>query len=248
MSTAPARSNRSKPQLPAAHAVPACPVILAERDLVVPPSAHTLAGFRAWATSDAFPERGRISFLDQEIVVDMSPEEIETHAKVKAEITYAIVALNKKLKLGEFYPDGVLLTNVDANLSTEADSAFATWETLESGRVRLIPREGKQGQYIEMEGSPDWVLEIVSEHSVRKDTVRLRERYHRAGIGEYWLIDARAEEIEFTILLHGKGGYREAEGKKGWQTSPLFKRRFRLVRRRGRRNHWEYTLQVKPLG
>ena len=54
--------------------------------LEIPTRATTPEGFRDWATSDEFPERGRISLLDQEIFIDMSPEEIETHIKVKGEI------------------------------------------------------------------------------------------------------------------------------------------------------------------
>lgn len=225
----------------------ACDIILAGQEVVVPAAAHTLAGFRAWATSDDFPERGRISFLDQEIFIDMSPEELETHSMVKAEMGYALLGLNKKSKRGRFFPDGTLVTNVAANLSTEPDATFATWESLESGRVRLVPREGEEGQYIELEGTPDWVLEIVSKSSVRKDTKRLRERYHRAGIAEYWLIDARGADIVFQVLVRGETDYTTSTGRGGWQASPVFGRRFRLVRRRGRLNLWEYTLEVKPL-
>jgi Uma2 family endonuclease len=231
---------------PAAHVQPAArPVVIADRELVVPPSAHTLEGFRAWAKSDEFPERGRISFLDQEIFIDMSPEELQTHVKVKVEVGYVVVGLNKKSKRGDFYSDGTLLTNVAANLSTEPDGLFVTWEALESGRVRLIPREAEEGQYLEVEGSPDWVLEIVSKTSVQKDTKRLRRQYHTARIPEYWLIDARGEEISFQILVWAENDYVASAGRGGWQKSPLFRRQFRLVRRRGRLNLWEYTLQVK---
>jgi len=234
--------------LPPPEAQPAaCAIVIPEHDLVVPASALTLAGFRAWAKSDDFPERGRISFLDQELYIDMSPEEIETHNKVKAEAGRVLLNLNKKVKLGEFYADGVLVTNVEANLSTEPDAAFATWLTIESGRIRYIPREGKQGQYIELEGTPDWVLEILSKSSVQKDTKRLRERYHRAGVTEYWLIDAREEDINFQILIRGETDYVAAPSRNGWQVSKVFGRRFRLVRRRGRLNYWEYTLEMKPL-
>jgi Uma2 family endonuclease len=214
----------------------------------VPPSAYTLTGFRAWATSDDFPERGHISFIDGEIYIDMSPENIDTHNQVKGEITYAVIKLNKKEKLGKFYPDRALVTNVEANLSTEPNATFATWESLESGRVRQVPREDKVGKYMELEGSPDWLAEIVSDSSVRKDTKLLRQRYHWARVGEYWLIDARGEDIDFQILVWGELDYEPAvTSRGGWQTSPVFNRRFRLTRRRDRMGFWEYTLQVKPL-
>src|SRR5262249_60806515 len=79
--------------------------------IMVPASATTLEGFRAWAQSDAFPDRGRISFLDQEIYFDMSPEEMETHNKVKEVVNRTAGGLNEELDLGEFYTDGVLLTH-----------------------------------------------------------------------------------------------------------------------------------------
>ncbi|MBV8555817.1 MAG: Uma2 family endonuclease, partial [Planctomycetaceae bacterium] len=102
----------------------------------IPARAATLAGFRAWALSDEFPERGRFSFINGELFVDMSPEELETHNKVKTEVVSAIANLNKELDLGEFYSDGTLVTNEVADLSTEPDGAFVTWRSFEEGRVR----------------------------------------------------------------------------------------------------------------
>ena len=54
-----------------------------------------------------------------------------------------------------------------------------------------------------LEGSPDLVIEVVSDGSVRKDMVRLRDQYWQAGIQEYWLIDVRGEHLLFDILRPG---------------------------------------------
>jgi Uma2 family endonuclease len=221
--------------------------MLLDREVYIPASAHTLAGFRAWATSDEFPERGRFSFIDGEMYIDMSPEELETHGKVKGETGRVLLNLNRKINLGDFFSDGTLLSNEAAKLSTEPDAAFATWDTLRSGRLRLVPRVGAEGEYLEVEGTPDWVMEIVSKSSVGKDTRRLRKQYHKAGIAEYWLIDARGEQIQFQVLLRGAEDYHAEPGRSGWQTSPLFGRRFRLVRHKGELNLWQYTLQVGKL-
>jgi Uma2 family endonuclease len=224
-----------------------CVIDDAGKEIVIPPSAHTLAGFRAWAKSDDFPERGRISFIDQEIIVDMSPEELQTHVKVKMEISFGLMKINKKHKLGEFYGDGTLVTNEAANLSTEPDGTFVSWESLNTGKVRLVPCEGVEGEYLEVEGTPDWVLEVISETSVRKDTKKLRERYHRAGVSEYWLINARGPDIDFQILHRHETDYEAAPGRGGWQESRVFGRRFRLVREKGQRGLWVYSLQAKSL-
>jgi Uma2 family endonuclease len=214
----------------------------------MPSSAFSQAGFRAWAVSDDFPERGRISYLDGELFIDMSPEELYAHGQVKLKVTSALDRLVDKLDSGELFPDRTLLTNEAAGLSTEPDACFGTWETLESGRLQQVPLVDDEERVKELQGTPDWVLEIISDSSVNKDRRRLWQLYHRAGIPEYWLIDARGEEIEFRILLLTSAGYEEAEVKRGgWQVSRVFRRQFRLLRTRNRANHWKYVLQVKPV-
>ena len=42
--------------------------------------------FRQWAHSDEFPESGRVWWLDGEVWVDMTMEQIFTHVDVKSEI------------------------------------------------------------------------------------------------------------------------------------------------------------------
>jgi Uma2 family endonuclease len=59
----------------------------------------------------------------------------------------------------------------------------------------------------ELEGSPEMVLEVVSETSVHKDTEELRELYWHAGTLEYWLVDARTDATHFDILHYGRKGY-----------------------------------------
>jgi Uma2 family endonuclease len=214
--------------------------------LRVPRSAFTLRGFRTWVTSDDFPENLRVSFLNSEVYVDMSKEELEYHAAVKAEICRVLMNLIRTLMLGKFYLDGVLIANERAGVANNPDATFVSWASLEKGRVHLVPRSGAQGQYVEIEGTPDWVLEIVSDSSVDKDTRLLRTAYHRAGIPEYWLVDARGPEILFQILQRRKNAYTAVPKRDGWERSPIFGRDFRLVRETARLGLWEYTLQMRP--
>jgi Uma2 family endonuclease len=212
----------------------------------IPASACTLAGFRAWATSDAFPEHVRASFLDEEIYLDMSNEDPETHVGVKTEIVRVLAALNRVLKLGKFYGDGLLVTNEAAGVSNNPDASFLSRDSLLTGRVRVVPREGREGRFVDIEGTPDWVLEVISDSSVENDTDRLRAAYHRAGIREYWLIDARGDDLVFQILHWRKTGYAAAPARDGWQRSRVFGRAFRLLRRRDDLGLWEYTLELRP--
>lgn len=52
----------------------------------VPDWVVDLESFRRWADADDFPETGRIWFLQGEVWVDMSKEQIFTHVGVKTEI------------------------------------------------------------------------------------------------------------------------------------------------------------------
>jgi Uma2 family endonuclease len=240
MATVPAPRRRQPPAPPEPS--------LAEQRLClrIPTSALTWTGFRDWATSPDFPDHVRAAFIGEEIYLDMSNEEVEAHVAVKTEVYAVLGPIVRAEGLGRFYSDGLLISNEPAQVSNNPDASFCSGESLRSGRVRLVPREGKPGRYREIEGTPDWVLEVLSDSSVQKDTERLRVAYHAAGIPEYWLIDARGEEIVFTILHWRKNGYAAAPVKDGWQRSKVFGREFHFVRRPDEFGLWEHTLEVRP--
>ncbi|MCZ7682513.1 MAG: Uma2 family endonuclease [Sandaracinaceae bacterium] len=176
--------------------------------------------------------------------VEMSPESIDSHNKVKVEVSAVLHRLARELDLGEVYADGALLTNEAAGLSTEPDALFATWETLASGRLASVSRKNREDDAIELVGTPDLVVEVVSDSSVRKDLVALRERYARAGVPEYWLIDARGERLSFQVLLLRAGAYEAAAPDGEAQPSAVFPRRFSLHRAKNRVGTWTYTLEA----
>jgi len=90
--------------------------------------------------------------------------------------------------------------------------------------------EGAKEGFIRWEGSADMALEMVSASSAQKDTVDLRIAYWEAGITEYWLVDAREEEIRFDILKHGPRGYTATRRQAGgWLRSAVFGRSFMLT-------------------
>lgn len=93
--------------------------------------------------------------------------------------------------------------------------------------VRMV--EGAKQGYIELEGSSDMVLEVVSDSSAKKDYELLRVAYWKAGVREYWLVDARGERLEFQILKHGsKGLFLGSRGRR-LDKSAVFKKSFRLI-------------------
>ena len=210
--------------------------------IAVPAMATTLDGFRAWARSDSFPDRGRIAFIQGKLVIDVSPERYETHLKIKETIGRVIGTLVVEQDLGNFYPDGGFVTNSAAEISNEPDGMFASWSTLESGKLAPPQDPSQNDKYIELVGTPDWICEIVSDSSVEKDTRLLRHAYHKACVAEYWLINARGDEVDFKILVWQDDGYAVATVQDGWQCSSVFARSFQLTRRRDRLGRWRYDL------
>jgi len=208
----------------------------------IPPDAHTYRGFMKWALSGDLPEKLPVMFLDGIVSLDLSVEPLQTHVAVKAELYCVLAGIAKEEDLGEFYLGGVLIGNEEAGVWNNPDGVFVGWDAIESGRVRFAVRGDDERA---VEGSPDWVVEIVSDGSVKKDNFDLRAAYHRAKVREYWLIDARAESISFVILLWRKAGYVAAPNNKGWVRSKVFDREFRLTRARNRRGAWRYRLETR---
>jgi len=216
--------------------------IVIEERVSVPAAAFEHAGYRAWVTSDAYPERVRTTFVREEVLVEMSPESAEAHNKVKVELTLAIGSYVREHDLGEVYADGMLITNEAAQLSCEPDLTFVSWRTFEDGRARLLPRVGDESDSIELFGSPDLVVEIVSDSSVKKDTQLLRDAYARAGVREYWLIDARGAEIAFEILTLDGDRFASSGEAAAPQESAVLGGRWTLTRSRNRLGRFTYNL------
>lgn len=208
----------------------------------MPREAHTLAGFLAWALSDEVPEKLPVAFIAGEVFIEMSFEEIRTHALVKTGVAGGLFRVNEEIDLGHLFINGVRIANESAQVSNNPDIVLVSYRSLATGKVRYIERNDR---ILVIEGTPDQVVEIVSKGSVVKDTQLLRQAYHAAGIDEYWLIDARGEAIDFQVLHWRKSGYVAAPAKDGWRLSRVWQRRMRLTRRKDRAGEWKYTLEVR---
>lgn len=222
--------------------------VIFEEQLELPLDIRTYADFRKWTISDEFPEVGRIDFVSGNIEVDISPEEMYSHNAVKVEISRVLANINKARSLGELYTDGVRVASDSASLSAEPDILFFSQDTLNSDRVKLIPKSGKDDLFIEVEGGADMVAEIVSDGSVSKDTRRLPVAYYEAGVSEYWLIDARKETLIFKIHVRGESGFvPQPADENGFLISLVFEAKFRLDRDRDQRGRWTYELHSTTL-
>ena len=138
--------------------------VVFEERVEIPLDLRSLADFRRWALSDEFPQQGRIDFLAGTIEVDMSPEDFFSHGTLKVEIIRVLSRLVKQSGSGYLVTDRTRVSCPKAELSAEPDIVFVSNETLAAGRARLVAAAtGQPGRYVELEGAPDLVVEIVSD-------------------------------------------------------------------------------------
>lgn len=200
--------------------------------------------FRRWARSDAFPEKTRCAFYYGQLWLDVSMEQLYTHGQVKSEALAVLRPLARREMRGRVYPEGTLLSNHRVGLSTIPDGLFVSFESLESGRVEEV--EGQQEGFVELSGSPDMVLEILSKSSEQKDKVDLPALYWRAGVEEYWMIDVRTEPLQFMILRRGSRGFVPVKPQAGgWVKSTVFGHSFRLLLTPDPQGRPDYTLELR---
>jgi Uma2 family endonuclease len=210
--------------------------------LHIPKGITDLATFEQWLESDHFPEQGRFSWLDGVLWVDLGMEQLYWHNEVKAEVATVLRLLVRASRSGRYCTDGMRLINPTANLNTDPDGLFYLFTTQQSGKVRQVP--GRLGGVVAFEGTPDMVLEVVSDNSVQKDMVTLPPQYQAAGVPEFWRIDARAA-LQFELLRLTPSGYVATVLDDGWQHSDVFGRDFRLVGGTNPVGEPQFTLEVR---
>ncbi len=191
----------------------------------IPDRVHDHDTYRQWVRSGDFPEAGRFAYLDGHLWVDISMERL-VHNRIKAEYGRVLGNLEKEENNGFICVDRMLLSNLEVELSTETDGMFVSSESLAKGLA--IVNSGDDT--IEIIGSPDMTLEVVSPTSVEKDTVHLMKLYWEAKVREYWLVDSREKTFSFNILRHSTSKFSTVRKNQGWVKSQVFQREFRLLR------------------
>ncbi len=195
----------------------------------IPVWVNDLASFRKWVHSGVLPEKLPVHFINGQVWVDFSMEELNSHNRVKTALGITLARLIEEGDFGVYISDGMRYTSEDGDFSTEMDAAFVSHATLAAKRVWF--EAGKRGKATEMVGTPDLVIEIISRTSVQKDAEWLFSHYWYAGVPEYWFIDARGAEIEFEIFKRMAKGFTAVRKTDGWAKSASLGKEFRLTRK-----------------
>ncbi len=211
----------------------------------IPQDAHTFVGFHRWMESSQFPRTGRIDFLGGELDLDLEVEEPYTHNVVRLAIGAALASLVSPSGGGMVLLGQTRVVSAQADFSTEPDVVVVLGESLDTGRVRLVPSRRNPAVSCGLEGA-DVIVEVVSDGSLEKDTQRLPAFYARAGVPELWLVDARGPDLDFQVHALREDRYvpvpPDAEG---WVHSPTLGESVRLTRHRNQADHWRYALESR---
>lgn len=222
---------------------------LDEGELHVPSKAMAnLAAFREWALSSECPDNGRVDYISGTIEVnDVAGEELFAHGLLKGKLYSVILARVEQLQLGYAFTDSTRVSSLEAKLSAEPDVVVVSYNAIESGRVRLVPKStGEAGRYVEIEGAPDLIVEVVSDGTVRKDSIRLPQAYFAAGVKEFWLADGRKQDLTFAIHTRGESGFIPVKADRdGFQASSVLGQACRLDRTLDRLGAWRYELSTR---
>lgn len=150
---------------------------------------YTTSGTSALQRKDGFtiediekmPESQRAELIDGEIYMMSSPS--KTHQEVIGEIYFLIKDYFKKKKGGckVFQaPFAVYLFNDEKNYFEPDISVICD-----------ISKLDEKGCH----GAPDWIIEVVSPSSKSMDYVLKPYKYKKAGVREYWVVNAQTKSI-----------------------------------------------------
>lgn len=214
-------------------------------EILIPPAVNDLASFLHWIDAADLPEKLPVSFLRGDVRVDLAMEEMFSHSRIKSALGIALGGLIEGDDLGMYAPDGMLLVNEGAELATGPDAMFISHESVRTGRVTFTAGKKRDAVATRAVGTPDLVVEIISPSSVFADTEWLMSAYHNAGILEYWVIDARGDDIQFDIYSRRVKEFVAVRKSAGWLKSAALGKSFRLVRTEMANGYPRFKLETR---
>jgi Uma2 family endonuclease len=210
--------------------------------VVIPAWVDDLETFTRWSESRAYPQRCHVFFLRGEIWVDRSPEELFTHNQVRLEITTVLKELDRARGNGYLFGRGARFLNGKADISVEPDILFVSFDRLRDGLAKFGGRPRCEPTRIE--GSPDCVIEVLSNVSEKNEIVLLRHAYFDAGVREYWIVDGRGSEARLSVLKRQARNFVTSRpDANGWCWSEVFRNAFRITRTTDPLGNPKFTLE-----
>ena len=135
------------------------------------------------------PDDTRYELLDGELI--LSPSARTTHQRASINIEHPLIEFVRENELGEVFhaPYDVVLDDFNV---VQPDILFVSKE-----RAHIITD-------LNIQGTPDLVIEILSPSTAQRDRTQKRDLYARRGVPEYWLASADAESVQVLTLQDGE--------------------------------------------
>jgi Uma2 family endonuclease len=129
-------------------------------------------------------------------IFKMSPAPSSTHQNISGNLFYQIKKLleNKKCK--------VYSAPFDVILPTKGKDFMQSDKVVQPDIVVICKPDliKERGCF----GVPDWIIEILSPHTTKKDIQDKYNLYEEAGVKEYWIVEPRNNTVEVFVLENEK--------------------------------------------
>ena len=129
-----------------------------------------------------FPDDGlRRELIDGEVYVTRTPN--ICHQRVVTRLAFRIGVYLRDNFLGE-----VLVAPVDVIFSEDDDVTEPDILYVSNERASIVSERG-------LEGAPDWLIEVTSPFTSKRDFTLKRKLYQKHGVRLYWVVDLEAEMV-----------------------------------------------------
>jgi len=139
----------------------------------------------------SWPEDVHAEIIDGQVYLMAAPN--DRHAFIQMEISR---------QLGNYFLDKTCVVRT-AKLGVRLDYKESGLDTTTvEPDILIVCDQSKVLSKPECQGTPDFILEIISKGEAKKDLQIKRERYERAGVNEYWVIGQT--KLHIFNLVNGK--------------------------------------------
>ena len=143
---------------------------------------YTVADYYAW------PKDQRVELIDGRIHVLEAPDFV--HQRITGEMLFAIKSFIHR-NGGDCIP---LLSPIDVRLDCDD-------RTMVQPDLIILCDKSKIRRWGVM-GAPDFILEILSQTTRRKDCTKKLQKYSDAGVREYWILDLEKKRLLTYDFIH----------------------------------------------
>ncbi|MDX2189073.1 MAG: Uma2 family endonuclease [Bacteroidota bacterium] len=122
-------------------------------------------------------------------IYKMSPAPVNSHQKVSWNLSYEIAKIIKKNKCSAYFaPFDVYLFGIDESNTTVTQPDICV--ICDKSKIH------NKGCV----GAPDWIVEILSPSTLRRDIDSKYHLYEEAGVKEYWIIAPEYKQVSVFVL------------------------------------------------